>query len=194
MTSDSSASRARLLDAAASEFSAHGLAGARVARIASSAKLNKERIYAYFGDKEGLFDAVMDQRHVEVMAAVPLNADDLPGYVGRLFDYIISHPDLMRLAAWKQLERPLGQNGKNIGSYEHALAPLTAARDEGRIDTTFNPVDLAVILYGLASAWHHVFAAQRDTESGTTDDIWSAQRLTEHREALIEVVRRLMTS
>ena len=37
------------------EFSAYGIAGARVDRIASAAKANKQAIYAYFGSKDALF-------------------------------------------------------------------------------------------------------------------------------------------
>ncbi|MCU1609211.1 MAG: TetR family transcriptional regulator, partial [Pseudonocardiales bacterium] len=39
--------RARLLDAAFAEFAQHGLAGARVDRIAEAAQANKGLIYVY---------------------------------------------------------------------------------------------------------------------------------------------------
>ena len=55
MAYDSAATRARLLDAAHSEFAERGLAGARVDRIAAAAQANKQAIYAYFGSKEQLF-------------------------------------------------------------------------------------------------------------------------------------------
>jgi AcrR family transcriptional regulator len=48
--------RARLLDAAFEEFAQHGLAGARVDRIAEAAQANKGLIYVYYGNKEQLFD------------------------------------------------------------------------------------------------------------------------------------------
>ncbi|SNT41338.1 transcriptional regulator, TetR family [Streptosporangium subroseum] len=53
--------RRRVLNAATAEFSAHGLSGARTARIAESAKANQYMIYAYFGYKDGLFDAVLER-------------------------------------------------------------------------------------------------------------------------------------
>jgi TetR/AcrR family transcriptional regulator len=52
--------RARILDAALSEFSAHGLAGARTDRIANSAGVNKALLYYYFESKENLYLAALE--------------------------------------------------------------------------------------------------------------------------------------
>ena len=40
------------------EFALHGVDGARINRIAERARAGKERIYAWFGDKDALFDTV----------------------------------------------------------------------------------------------------------------------------------------
>ena len=50
--------RKRILAAATEEFAALGIAGARVNRIAEVAGCNKAMLYAYFGNKDELFDAV----------------------------------------------------------------------------------------------------------------------------------------
>jgi AcrR family transcriptional regulator len=52
------AKRERILDAAMAEFSAYGIAGARVDRIAKMAQCNKNLIYIYFHNKEMLFEAI----------------------------------------------------------------------------------------------------------------------------------------
>ena len=52
--------RARILDAALSEFSTHGLAGARTDRIANSAGVNKALLYYYFESKENLYLAALE--------------------------------------------------------------------------------------------------------------------------------------
>lgn len=52
--------RARILDAALSEFAAYGLAGARTERIASSAGVNKALLYYYFEGKEKLYVAALE--------------------------------------------------------------------------------------------------------------------------------------
>ncbi|WP_373310185.1 helix-turn-helix domain-containing protein, partial [Streptomyces purpurascens] len=43
-----------MLAAAMEEFAGHGIAGARVDRIAKLAKTSKERVYAYFRSKDAL--------------------------------------------------------------------------------------------------------------------------------------------
>ena len=52
--------RARILDAALQEFSAHGLAGARTEQIASIAGVNKALLYYYFDSKENLYLASIE--------------------------------------------------------------------------------------------------------------------------------------
>jgi len=59
MARDSTETRRRILEAAYREFARHGLAGARVDRIAAAAQANKRAIYDYFGNKQQLFDVVV---------------------------------------------------------------------------------------------------------------------------------------
>lgn len=108
MAWDTERTRALLLTAAANEFSAHGFAGARVDRIADEAGVNKERIYSYFGNKEGLGAAVLEHCLTAVVEAVPIRGEGIEAitdYVGRLFDYHREHPLFARLMVWEGLER-----------------------------------------------------------------------------------------
>lgn len=52
-----------LLDAARSEFSARGLAGARIDTIAGRSGVNKQLVYYYFGSKDGLYLAVLEDAY-----------------------------------------------------------------------------------------------------------------------------------
>ena len=90
----------RILDAAFDEFSMHGVAGARVDRIAKAAECNKNLIYIYFENKEKLFEAVLSHRLKLVYEDHPLTPDDLPGYAGRVFDFAMDNPSVIRLLAW----------------------------------------------------------------------------------------------
>ncbi|MGJ7566114.1 TetR/AcrR family transcriptional regulator [Variovorax sp. GB1R11] len=54
------ANRQNIIEVATAEFSEHGLAGARVDEIASKTDCSKRLIYYYFGDKEGLYLAVLE--------------------------------------------------------------------------------------------------------------------------------------
>lgn len=49
-------------------------------------------MYAYYGSKEGLFDAVLTDQVEDILDAAPLTADDLPGYAVRLYDAYLAHP------------------------------------------------------------------------------------------------------
>ncbi|MEI5999793.1 TetR family transcriptional regulator [Paraburkholderia bengalensis] len=62
---DPEGTRRRILDAATQQFSAHGLAGARVDAIAAAADTNERMLYYYFQSKEGLYVAVLEGMYVE---------------------------------------------------------------------------------------------------------------------------------
>src|ERR1700689_2118295 len=99
------ATQERILKAALAEFSAYGIAGARVDRIAETAKCNKNLIYIYFKDKENLFTTVLNRHLMRVHEEQPFTPDDLPGYAVKVFDFAMANPDLMRLIAWSELEK-----------------------------------------------------------------------------------------
>ncbi len=56
---DAEATKKRLLDAAESEFAKKGFAGARLGAIATAAAAQQALVHHYFGDKEGLYAAVL---------------------------------------------------------------------------------------------------------------------------------------
>src|ERR1700710_1354647 len=66
---DADRSQNTILAAARDEFAEHGLAGARVDRIAERAGLNKRLIYYYFGSKDELFLAVLENVYADIREA-----------------------------------------------------------------------------------------------------------------------------
>jgi AcrR family transcriptional regulator len=120
-----------LLAAAREEFAAHGIAGARVDRIAERANVNKERIYGYFGNKEKLFDAVITDALDRLAAAVPLTAADDPAeYVGRVYDFHRDNPALLRLMLWEALhyrEGELPNESERAARYRQKAENLAGA-------------------------------------------------------------------
>jgi AcrR family transcriptional regulator len=149
MPYDSAATRGRLLDAAYREFSEQGLAGARVDRIATAARANKQAIYAYFGSKEDLFDAVLANRLGELADAVPLTPDDLPGYAGALFDALNDAPDLLRLTRWRGLERHDAAPGE-VESHREKAQAIQAAMD---LPDERTAIDIFEIVVAMSCAW-----------------------------------------
>src|SRR5690349_5666083 len=74
---NAAATKALLLEAATAEFAEYGFAGARIDRIAERAGANKRLLYVYFGDKNQLFDAVVQEQTDAVLKAAPMDEGDL---------------------------------------------------------------------------------------------------------------------
>lgn len=158
MAGDAEATRRRLLDAARAEFSAHGIAGARVDRIAENARSNKAQIYHYFGSKDDLFNAVFDELVLGTLDEVPIDAHDLAEYAGRLFDRYEQHPEVQRLATWYRLER-----GRDAAPLELVVASMRSKTDAiakaqraGVVPRTFPAADLLTIVLHLSGLWSAV--------------------------------------
>jgi AcrR family transcriptional regulator len=152
---DSAATRRRLVGAAREEFTARGIAGARVDRIAAAANANKAQIYHYFGDKDGLFDAVLEICTEEAVGAVPIDGDDLPGYAARLFDYHFDHPDLLRLVTWARLEgrtTPSTQ-AQRTTSYHRRAEAIKDAQHQGRVTSALTASQILDMIESLAVGW-----------------------------------------
>ena len=60
--------RKAILAAALKEFAQAGFAGARIERIVKSAKCNIRMLYHYFGDKKGLYMAVLESAYMDLRA------------------------------------------------------------------------------------------------------------------------------
>ncbi|MGW5847839.1 TetR/AcrR family transcriptional regulator [Streptomyces sp. NPDC055254] len=135
MAHDAELTRAKLLAAAHEEFITHGIAGSRVARIADTAGVNKERIYAYFGNKEKLFQAVLTDAMDEMVALAKPGVDDgdMPGFVGRVMDLHRANPCFLRLLMWEALHygaEPQGMLRRRQEWYARQVEQL--ARATGR--------------------------------------------------------------
>jgi AcrR family transcriptional regulator len=101
---DADATKANILSVAIEEFSAKGLAGGRVDEIAHRIHTVKRMIYYYFGSKEGLYRAVLEQayNHIRTIES-DLHLDSLAPdealrqLVKVTFDYHNKHPEFVRL-------------------------------------------------------------------------------------------------
>ncbi|MFE6834963.1 TetR family transcriptional regulator [Streptomyces sp. NPDC057705] len=201
MARDSSATKARLLDAAFSEFATYGIAGARVDRIAEAAQANKRLIYVYYGNKEQLFDAVLQRALETGSESVPFDVDDLPGYAGAVFDHLVERPSLMRLVLWKQLERP-GSTDTEAASYQGKITAVRQAQDAGRIDAELDAADVLTLVVAMSQAWFGAFGgpavgstaaggAVGGAATGEAGTGWAPEELARHRAAVVEAVRRI---
>lgn len=158
MPRDGEASRRRLLTAATAEFAEHGIAGARVDRIAASSGVNKAQMYGWFGSKDGLFDAVFDDQLHRIVDSVPFDADDLPGYAVGLYDSYLGAPELIRLTSWRRLERVPA--GDLLTGHQELARPkydaIALAQDQGRVLPGIRPDEVYALVIALAGTWSPV--------------------------------------
>ena len=104
--------REDILDVATHEFSAKGLAGARIDEIAERTATSKRMIYYHFGSKDGLYQQVL-QRAYDTIRNQEQDArfEDLPpeqalrAIIGHNFDYHSEHPEFVRLVMNENMER-----------------------------------------------------------------------------------------
>jgi|SRR4029077_6963846 len=180
------ATRHRLLTAATAEFSEHGFAGARIDRIAERAGTNKRMIYAYFGDKDRLFEALMERRIAELSKAVRFSAENLSETALARFDYMLANPDVQRLARWRTFERANPTRAER-DSYRMRVDALAAAQRAGKVNASIPAVDLFAMVLSLSESWLSAPPALQ----AASGDALGAKRLAQHRKALVEAVRRI---
>ena len=120
MPRDAEQTRKRILDAATVEFARKGLGGARVDEIATRSKSNKRMIYHYFGSKEELFGAVLENAYLGIRSAErTLHLDELPPdealetLVRFTWKYYLAHPEFLTLVNSENLHR-----GKHLKTSE----------------------------------------------------------------------------
>ena len=180
------ATRQRIVAAARREFSRHGFAGARVDRIADLAGANKRMIYAYFGDKDQLYEALMERQIDEWAEAVPFTPDDLSAYATARFDYMLANPDVRRLAAWRTFDQSTPTKAERA-IYQTRIDALSAAQRAGKVSAAIPAADLYAMVARLTESWLNAPPALQATARAPL----GSKRLAQHRKALVEAVRRI---
>ncbi|MFT4218185.1 MAG: TetR/AcrR family transcriptional regulator [Micropruina sp.] len=156
-------SRAELLDVATAEFARLGYFGARVDEIAAKSSTTKRMIYYYFGDKDGLFTAVLERAYADIRAAEKaLDLTHLPSReaLARLIDHTLrwhdTHPELARLVASENalnathLRRSSRQAGTNLPILQTLDDILARGRADGSFVREVAAVDLHLYMSAVA--------------------------------------------
>ncbi|GAA1907069.1 TetR/AcrR family transcriptional regulator [Nocardioides lentus] len=159
---DAVRTRAELLAVATEVFSESGYSGARVDEIAERTRTTKRMIYYYFGGKEGLYLAVLEEayrgireaeRGLDVGELGPLEA--MRRLAETTYDHHVAHQDFIRLVAIENIHR--GEHMRRIESLRDLGQPamslvdevLARGRDEGvfRADVEAFDVHLVISAY-----------------------------------------------
>jgi TetR/AcrR family transcriptional regulator len=155
--------RRHLLAAARAAFTAGGLEGARVDDIARRANVNKQLVYHYFGSKDGLYAAVLEEVYREIRteeAALSLDTFPAEEAMRRLiefsFDYLAKSPDFVRLLADENAQA--GRHLQGLQALEEMNRPIievirkTLARgaEEGVFRRGLDPLHVYLSIAGMS--------------------------------------------
>ena len=201
-TNDPERTKADILEVAMREFSEKGLAGARIDLIAESMRTSKRMIYYYFGSKEGLYIAVLEEAYRRMREIeAQLHLEDLPPeaalrkLVGFTVDYQLAHPEFIRLVMNENMHRGeyLARSGTihqlNVPAIEGLRGVLERGQREGVFRAGIDPVDLHMSISALSVfnvANRHTFALifKRDLDS--------AAAVVARRDSIIEMMVRFV--
>ncbi len=199
---DADRSKADIIAVAMEEFAEYGLAGARVDAIAERTRTSKRMIYYYFGSKEGLYRAVLEeayngirtretQTHLKDLA--PLEA--LRRLVEITFDYEESHPSFIRLNSVENihyaehLKKLPSIRGINVSAINTVESILQRGRAQGIFRKDINAFDLHLLI----SSFCFFRVSNRHTVSAIfRRDLSDPKTLPNHKRLIIEAVERLV--
>lgn len=161
------ATKERILEAAMEEFSSYGIAGARVDRIAKNAECNKNLIYVYFENKERLFTTVLEKHLMRVYEEIPFTPNELSGYAVKVFDWAMTHPNVVRLMTWYSLEQQTDNIAERTTVRDKKIKAIVDAQNNGEVGKTFTPGFLLTAIMALATAWTptHPFGSSHDPDA-----------------------------
>lgn len=158
-TNDPERTRADIITVATAEFSSNGLSGARVDAIAEKTRTSKRMIYYYFGSKEGLYLAVLEQAYAEIRAveeSLRLDSLDPEAAIRQLvemtFDYDEGHPDFVRLVGIENIHNAQHLAGSsvirdmNLSIIATIRSVLARGSATGQFRSGIDPIDLHLMI------------------------------------------------
>ncbi len=201
-TNDPGRTRADIIEVATREFAEKGLAGARIDDIAAAMRTSKRMIYYYFGSKEQLYVAVLEEAYRRIRSIESdLHLQDLAPeaalrtLVAFTVDYQLAHPDFIRLVMTENIHRGVFLEGSRT-IQELNIPAITAVKEiyergvkEGVFRKGIDPVDLHMSISALSVfnvANRHTFALifKRDLDAPAA--------VAARRESIVEMVLRFV--
>ncbi len=182
--------RAAILAAATAEFAALGLGGARVDAIAEQAGINKRMLYHYFGTKDDLYRAVLEEAYAAIRAAEgeialgrgsPANA--MRELVLFTWRYYREHPEFLSLLATENVNKgaALGAAARIRALNSPLIATIGSLLEQGAADGKFrrgvDPFKLYVSIaslcfFYLANRWTLGVSFGRDLSEPVEIEAW----------------------
>lgn len=188
------ATRESLLRAAIKVFARHGFDGGSVEQISSTANSHDRMIYYYFGSKQGLYTAVLEEmyrRFDEAEATLELDLDQplasLVDVVRFMIGYYRRNPEFIALLNTENLQR-----GRNIaralrkGEYSSpALGVIDQLLRSGKTRQVFREDIGARDLYLMIAALGYFYQSNRYTLSAFLGENLETAEAQAHWEAFV---------
>lgn len=201
-TNDPERTQANILEVAEAEFGEKGLAGARIDEIAAATKTSKRMIYYYFGSKEGLYLAVLEEsyrRTRDIESQLHLQDLEPEQALRRLvaftFDHHLAHENYIRLVMSENINRGqyLAQSQRIQDLNVPAIAAIRNLYERGVRDGTFraglDPVDI----HASISALSFFNVSNRHTFGLIFKlDMQSSAYIAHRRDNVVEMVARFV--
>jgi AcrR family transcriptional regulator len=171
-TNDPARTMAEILAVATHEFADKGLTGARIDEIAAATRTSKRMIYYYFGSKDGLYLAVLEEayrRMREIEADLHLADLEPLAALQKLVEFTYDHhrdnEDFIRLVMNENIQRgDYLRQSKNIQSLNSiAIQSLQAVYARGVAQGVFRPGLDPVDIHSAISAFTFFNVSNRHT-------------------------------
>ena len=151
-----------------------GSPGARVDRVAAAAKVNKAQMYAYYGSKDGLFDAVFSRAARSDHRQRPARRRGPPRLRRRPLRRVPRPPraDPARHLGAARAHADRRSAGPFSGHLTSKLDSIAAAQATGHIDPTLDPGDVYALVTAVSMTWSPasvLVAASRDDDAAEHD-------------------------
>ena len=194
------ATRENILRAATKVFARHGFAGGRVEQISKAAKSHDRMIYYYFGSKEGLFIAVLEEmyrRFNEAESKLALDGvppvEALKAVIRFMWLHYQKHPEFITLLNTENLHR--GRHiSKSLRAREYSSPPvslLDAVLARGVQQKLFRADVAARDVYLMIASMGYFYLSNRFTLSAFLGEQLETPEALAHWEAfLIDAVLR----
>jgi TetR/AcrR family transcriptional regulator, upper aerobic nicotinate degradation pathway regulator len=198
----SQATRESILRAATKVFAKNGFAGGRVDQISKAAKSYDRMIYYYFGSKEGLYIAVLEEmyrRFNEAESKLVLDAekpvDALKAVIRFMWVYYQKNPEFITLLNTENLHR--GKHiSKSLRAREYsspAVSVLGELLMHGARQKLFRQDIAARDVYLMIASMGYFYLSNRFTLSAFLGEALETEEAIAHWEAfLIESVLRMV--
>jgi len=201
-TNDPARTMAGILEVATAEFASKGLSGARIDEIAAATRTSKRMIYYYFGSKEGLYIAVLEEAYRRMRSIeAELHLEDLPPeealrrLVGFTFDHHHDNQDYIRLVMSENMERGayLAQSKSIQQLNVPAIQAIRKLYDRGVASRVFRPGLDPIDIHASISALTFFNVSNQHTFGLIfKQDARSPQAVAARRESIIEMVVRFV--